>query len=1260
MKKFTQILLFIFISFSVESLSQDFIKDFPGIPIIVGYDGYYNNRGELLDSMGAMGVNFIHGNVLYPTDTLNLLNSLYGLKVIPVKTKSNSDTLNWIQYYTDAKYSVWETEDTAEDTSFLQHDPNVMYDTSDGNNGYIKLRSSAVGNRNTLIWGPYYNQEIRYRTSINGAIDTVFYTADFRLKVELNTSYTNVDTVNPNTPLCIIQVTQSYVSTSGGVWHLPCTYTIDSLVLTRGDFLSLNNFQEYSLLYRLSSDSCQGPSRPPTNLITSYENMLQIIPRVDRQYIQFNVVWLGNPNFQLSIDKVTISDSRGRDLKDFNSPAITNIVAQLNTLPNSVVTGWLGIDEPLSLDNFEPIRIVDSLLDAKSNNQRPLWIALMGRWDGVWENKLNPFGVMHLSPWKEFKKRVGEMNVWQNAYMYDIPYKSNYGPGDSCNCEDFRTENIEIAAIDNMEQAYQLDNNFGVSLQCGAIYNPSANAVQRNPTATELLYNANLALMFGAKFFDLYTYFAQRNISDSLSGYTYHGIVDFNNDVPQYTDKYYMFYEKLNPRLKGTFGITLKTLIPDTQFVAWQAIDAVYYPTVSYSTGKVKKIEVSSTETSNNKCFIDLGFFHKPEEYNKSYFMPLNRYFSNKESLRFTLNNLYTYKNWNLTDYVEDTTIYLATDENLETVFYDTISSGDAHLYSIAPTIIYGGTLTADETLQNTATLQSDLIVDPGVTLTINNSLTSYGDIRLMDGSKLCTTNSSIGGTITFLQGKKLMIDGEVEINGLPDKKLTFDFTTPVDDNGIKVYNKDKLTIKNVLIKNAYRGIFIDEGELYIDSSEVRSCNTGLYLNETIYQVDMHEGSKIWNSNIHDNECGITFLDGSAMIAGNDISNNSYYGVECLESSGPILGELLEPGLNYLNNNKINLYSYISYPTAGICGDEYIAGYNSFEGNDVENHVAAIEKSYVIAEQNWWGDREPNPNLFKCDDESYLDYIPFLLLPPLESKGTMGKTQYANASSNVGLELILPTENYKRALKYLISGDNYNCRLLLKNILMSYSDSIAAFAALNLLSKTYINSTGQDSLKTYLQQFTTSNLKKDIFVYAKLLLADFDKNNYSANLNSILISHTNSKLKDLVYFKKFKHYLFDKNSRDSAVTVSNQMASLFPESPLTRESKFLLGDDILQKNSANMQSIPLNYFIGNYPNPFNPVTTIRYELPKSVKVNISVYDILGRRVKELVNEEKEPGRYEIQFNVNNLSSGVYFYRIVTTDFVSTKKMMILK
>ena len=84
----------------------------------------------------------------------------------------------------------------------------------------------------------------------------------------------------------------------------------------------------------------------------------------------------------------------------------------------------------------------------------------------------------------------------------------------------------------------------------------------------------------------------------------------------------------------------------------------------------------------------------------------------------------------------------------------------------------------------------------------------------------------------------------------------------------------------------------------------------------------------------------------------------------------------------------------------------------------------------------------------------------------------------------------------------------------------------------------------------------------------------------------------------------------------------------------------------------------------SYPNPFNPSTKIRYQIPQESKVIIKLYDILGAEVITLLNEKKEPGVYEIDFNAQSdaggLPSGIYIYRLVADGFIETKKMVLLR
>ncbi|HZW40652.1 MAG TPA: T9SS type A sorting domain-containing protein, partial [Ignavibacteriaceae bacterium] len=80
----------------------------------------------------------------------------------------------------------------------------------------------------------------------------------------------------------------------------------------------------------------------------------------------------------------------------------------------------------------------------------------------------------------------------------------------------------------------------------------------------------------------------------------------------------------------------------------------------------------------------------------------------------------------------------------------------------------------------------------------------------------------------------------------------------------------------------------------------------------------------------------------------------------------------------------------------------------------------------------------------------------------------------------------------------------------------------------------------------------------------------------------------------------------------------------------------------------------------NYPNPFNPTTKIKYTLSKQGLITIKVYDVLGKEIAQLVNEEKLSGEYEVEFDGSSLSSGIYYYKIQAGEFVQTKKMVLMK
>ena len=104
-----------------------------------------------------------------------------------------------------------------------------------------------------------------------------------------------------------------------------------------------------------------------------------------------------------------------------------------------------------------------------------------------------------------------------------------------------------------------------------------------------------------------------------------------------------------------------------------------------------------------------------------------------------------------------------------------------------------------------------------------------------------------------------------------------------------------------------------------------------------------------------------------------------------------------------------------------------------------------------------------------------------------------------------------------------------------------------------------------------------------------------------------------------------------------------------------------LSEIIASVKETTLNHIPDKYLLGqNYPNPFNPSTKIKYSIPQSSNVKIEVYDIIGNSIETLINKEQPAGTYELTWYAGGLPSGIYFYQLSAGDFISTKKMILMK
>ncbi|HVO73342.1 MAG TPA: T9SS type A sorting domain-containing protein [Ignavibacteriaceae bacterium] len=151
-------------------------------------------------------------------------------------------------------------------------------------------------------------------------------------------------------------------------------------------------------------------------------------------------------------------------------------------------------------------------------------------------------------------------------------------------------------------------------------------------------------------------------------------------------------------------------------------------------------------------------------------------------------------------------------------------------------------------------------------------------------------------------------------------------------------------------------------------------------------------------------------------------------------------------------------------------------------------------------------------------------------------------------------------------------------------------------------------------------------------------------------INGLLVFDiTNSDYINLVGQFLFGNYAYYVKEYRGKIYVSSFEAGLY-----------IFQNDLIASVLNQQPAVPADYLLQNFPNPFNPTTTISFGLSKNEFVSLKVYNMLGEEIATLINEEMSSGIYKVEFNGTNLASGIYIYTIKTPSHSITKKMILTK
>ncbi len=576
------------------------------------------------------------------------------------------------------------------------------------------------------------------------------------------------------------------------------------------------------------------------------------------------------------------------------------------------------------------------------------------------------------------------------------------------------------------------------------------------------------------------------------------------------------------------------------------------------------------------------------------------------------------------------------------------------------------------------------------------------------------TNSVPSGAYILFSNNTSLTINGTLSAVGTTGSKITFDFTSPSStyQNGIKFNSGSGGMLSYCNIKNAYHGVKCYSNLPTIQYCDIYNNGTGIYIynagscSSQICNNNIHNNSTngifIYNStviNVHNNiitnngECGLYCTsNGKPYLWENIISNNGQAGVYCIINSPALFGDRRRhPGYNLITQNYTGV-------TCGLESDVRIgapdlAGYNSIHDN-TGYEVSVTYDSYVMAEYNWWNRYPPTyPNYYYAGDfytfmGGTIDYIPALTYDPLV--GGLAKTVAydlnepgSNPPIGSASSIFLDSELIE-ALGYLFDEKyEYAIAIYVKR-LNNETDKSKQKYILSCIAECYELS-GKNGFIEYLNNDVRQNLSRKDELYAKTLELEnyvlMQAGKIQEAIDNYLImknefADNEAIQKNALFNLGYLHYVALDN-RDQGQAYFEEFIKKYPDEDLNLIIYETMGEPekwkLIKKiappiaDEADIAVLPSEYrLLNNYPNPFNPSTTIAYDLPQESHVMLTIYDILGREVIRLIDESQPAGIQKVIWYGRDsygqlVPSGIYLYSLKTTSgFNATEKMIFMR
>ena len=440
---------------------------------------------------------------------------------------------------------------------------------------------------------------------------------------------------------------------------------------------------------------------------------------------------------------------------------------------------------------------------------------------------------------------------------------------------------------------------------------------------------------------------------------------------------------------------------------------------------------------------------------------------------------------------------------------------------------------------------------------------------------------------------------------------------------------------------------------------------------------------------------GIELGSASPNIGYNTIINNQNYGIYIGPDSYPDLSAKLSgqdryplSGYNTIRENGLcNPYPgyseiYLSSSYAQLKGGCNIIADDRYEPSLQCNHNYLIDGDHVEetigAQGNYWGEvNEHNPE-GRFGENISVNFEDYLMTPCLYTKGTqfiLFTNQQGEVFDTVYSDAVTPTDLTEIEIKYSEANELYYSNQFTP-AKQKFSEIVQLYGNSRLSIQAYTRLLELAGLEGYSpEQFLQL---RDFFIQKAGAQSDSLMTGTLTHLSNLCLVSAKEYISAINNFEEIVQ-----QNPNTDIALYRQIDALTASSLLISDSTLgkivapkykiqdindytrMIGDLLKTRGKTGLVSgselIPRDYCLyQNYPNPFNPTTIIKYDLPKDGLVRLEVFDILGRRITTLVNEQRTAGSYEQIFDASTLASGVYVYKIQAVDYIDSKKMILLR